>query len=298
MTIAQLKILAALEESGNFTEVAERLGITQSAVSHSLAGLESELGVTLIGRDRKGGVPTEAGKRVLLHVREILSRLDLIREEVSALGGLRIGKVRIGSLQSVALRILPEIVVRFRQKYPGIEVSVFEGSDQEILDWIRAGTIDLGVLTAPAEEMKTFPLIQDRLMAVLPEGHPLGEKSGVTFQELSEWPLIRSFGTCGTLVASGFSEAGVFPGPKMIEARSLETLGALVRAGAGSAVIAELAVPSDRAGIRVVPIEPRRMREIVLSMLSFEGLSPSVEAFVEEVRAWSSQHELKSEGKK
>lgn len=296
MTISQLKILAALEENGNFTEVAERLGITQSAVSHSLAGLESELGVTLIGRDRKGGVPTEAGKRVLMHAREILARLELIREEVSALGGLRIGKVRIGSLQSVA-RILPEVVVRFRQKYPGIEVSVFEGSDQEILDWIRAGTIDLGVLTAPADEMKTFPLLRDRLMAVLPGGHPLGEKSVVTFKELSEWPLIRSFGTCGTLVASGFSEAGVFPGPKMIEARNLETLVALVRAGAGSAVIAELAVPSDRTGIRVVPIEPRRVREIVLSMLSFEGLSPAVEAFVEEVRSWAAQHvpEVKGE---
>ena len=297
MTISQLKILAALEENGNFTEVAERLGITQSAVSHSLAGLESELGVTLIGRDRKGGVPTEAGKRVLMHAREILSRLDLIREEVSALGGLRIGKVRIGSLQSVA-RILPEVVVRFRQKYPGIEVSVFEGSDQEILDWIRAGTIDLGVLTAPADEMKTFPLLRDRLMAVLPEGHPLGEKSVVTFKDLSEWPLIRSFGTCGTLVASGFSEAGVFPGPKMIEARNLETLVALVRAGAGSAVIAELAVPSDRTGIRVVPIEPRRVREIVLAMLSFEGLSPSVEAFVEEVRSWAAQHVPEVKGEK
>lgn len=297
MTISQLKILAALEENGNFTEVAERLGITQSAVSHSLAGLESELGVTLIGRDRKGGVPTEAGKRVLMHAREILARLELIREEVSALGGLRIGKVRIGSLQSVA-RILPEVVVRFRQKYPGIEVSVFEGSDQEILDWIRAGTIDLGVLTAPADEMKTFPLLRDRLMAVLPEGHPLGEKSVVTFKELSEWPLIRSFGTCGTLVASGFSEAGVFPGPKMIEARNLETLGALVRAGAGSAVIAELAVPSDRTGIRVVPIEPRRVREIVLAMLSFEGLSPAVEAFVEEVRSWAAQHVPEVKGEK
>ena len=297
MTISQLKILAALEENGNFTEVAERLGITQSAVSHSLAGIESELGVTLIGRDRKGGVPTEAGKRVLMHAREILARLELIREEVSALGGLRIGKVRIGSLQSVA-RILPEVVVRFRQKYPGIEVSVFEGSDQEILDWIRAGTIDLGVLTAPADEMKTFPLLRDRLMAVLPEGHPLGEKSVVTFKELSEWPLIRSFGTCGTLVASGFSEAGVFPGPKMIEARNLETLGALVRAGAGSAVIAELAVPSDRTGIRVVPIEPRRVREIVLSMLSFEGLSPAVEAFVEEVRSWAAQHVPEVKGEK
>lgn len=297
MTISQLKILAALEENGNFTEVAERLGITQSAVSHSLAGLESELGVTLIGRDRKGGVPTEAGKRVLMHAREILARLELIREEVSALGGLRIGKVRIGSLQSVA-RILPEVVVRFRQKYPGIEVSVFEGSDQEILDWIRAGTIDLGVLTAPADEMKTFPLLRDRLMAVLPGGHPLGEKSVVTFKELSEWPLIRSFGTCGTLVASGFSEAGVFPGPKMIEARNLETLVALVRAGAGSAVIAELAVPSDRTGIRVVPIEPRRVREIVLSMLSFEGLSPAVEAFVEEVRSWAAQHVPEVKGEK
>ncbi len=297
MTISQLKILAALEENGNFTEVAERLGITQSAVSHSLAGIESELGVTLIGRDRKGGVPTEAGKRVLMHAREILARLELIREEVSALGGLRIGKVRIGSLQSVA-RILPEVVVRFRQKYPGIEVSVFEGSDQEILDWIRAGTIDLGVLTAPADEMKTFPLLRDRLMAVLPEGHPLGEKSVVTFKELSEWPLIRSFGTCGTLVASGFSEAGVFPGPKMIEARNLETLGALVRAGAGSAVIAELAVPSDRTGIRVVPIEPRRVREIVLAMLSFEGLSPAVEAFVEEVRSWAAQHVPEVKGEK
>jgi DNA-binding transcriptional LysR family regulator len=292
MTIAQLRVLVALEELGRFTDVAEKLGITQSAVSHSLAGLEGELGISLVYRDRRGGVPTEAGKRVLIHAKEVIARMDRIREEVSALSGLTVGTVRAGSLQSVAARLLPGIVARFRKKYPGIEVSVFEGTDPEIFDWMRSDTVDVGIVTSHAEGMETRFLMTDRLMAVLPESHPLAEKAEITIKELSKWPLIRSFvHTCGILVASGLVDLGIDPGLKMIEARNLETLGAMVRAGAGAGILPELAVPRDRSGIRVVPIVPALVRELVLVAPSFDGLSPAGKVFVDEVRSWVGNRE-------
>jgi DNA-binding transcriptional LysR family regulator len=286
MTFAQLRVLVALEELGRFTDVAEKLGITQSAVSHSLAGLEEELGTPLVYRDRRGGVPTEAGKRVLAHAREVLARMDRIREDVSALAGLTVGAVRVGSLQSVAARVLPGVVTRFRTKYPGIEVSVFEGTDPEIFEWFGSDTVELGIVTARADRMETRFLMKDRLMAVLPECHPLIARSEITLQELSEWPLIRAFGTCGTLVASGLAGIGIAPGPKMIEARSLETLAAMVRAGAGAGILPELALPSDRSGVKVVPIEPPLVRELVLVAPSFEALSPAAMAFADAVQSY------------
>ena len=287
MTIIQLRVLMELKDLGNFTEVGERLGITQSAVSHALASFEKEIGLILFNRDRRGVVPTEAGHRILEHVREILLRVDRIQEEASSLSGLKIGKVRVGALQSVAIRMIPGIMGTMRQKFPGIEISVFEGTDQEVLEWMKSDTVDLGILTAPcASSLEVFPLISDRMFGILPENHPLGNRQSLSLDQLSLEPIIRSLGSCGTLVALGFSKAGLSPGLKTIEARNISTVSAMVRSGAGSAILPGLAVPKDHTGIRVIPIDPPILRQIVLAAPKFQSLSPAAKVFVEHTREW------------
>lgn len=287
MTIVQLRVLLELKALGNFTDVGDRLGITQSAVSHALASFEKEIGLTMFNRDRRGGVPTEAGTRILGHIREILDRVERIQEEASSLSGLKIGRLRVGTLQSAAIRLIPGILGVMRQKFPGIEISVFEGTDQEVQEWILSDTIDLGILTATCcGELETIPLITDRMFGIVPENHPLADQNILTLDQLSLEPIIRSLGSCGTLVASGFSKAGHSPGKKSIEARNISTVSAMVRSGAGSAILPGLAVPKDQSGIRVIPIDPPILREIVLAAPKLQSLSPAAKAFVEQTREW------------
>ena len=286
MTIMQLRVLLALKEEGSFTEVGEKLGITQSAVSHALASFEKEIGITLFNRERRGVLLTEGGQRILEHVREIVSRAERIKEEASSLSGLKIGKIRVGTLQSAAIRIIPGIVGVMRQKYPGIEISVFEGTDQEVQDWIHAETVDVGILTAPCQNLETLPLITDRMFGVVPEGHPLAGQKMLTLEQLASGPIIRCLGNCGMIVASGFSKAGLSSSLKTIEARNISTVAAMVRSGAGSAILAGLALPLDRTGIRVIPIDPPLYREIVVAAPRFPSLSPAANVFVNVTREW------------
>ena len=173
-----------------------------------------------------------------------------------------------------------------RQKFPGIEISVFEGTDQEVHDWILSDTVDLGILTAPCDRLEIIPLLTDRMFGILPEGHPLADRNSLTLDQLSSEPIIRSLGSCGMLVASGFSNAGLSPGKKTIEARNISTVSAMVRSGAGSAILPGLAVPKDHTGIRVIPIEPPLLREIVLGAQKLSSLSPAARVFVDQTREW------------
>lgn len=286
MTIIQCRVLLALKELGNFTEVGETLGITQSAVSHALASFEKEIGITLFNRDRRGVVLTEGGQRILDHVREIVSRVERIKEEASSLSGLKIGKISVGTLQSAAIRIIPGVVDVMRQKYPGIDIFVFEGTDQEVQDWIHAETVDVGILTAPCQNLETLPLITDRMFGIVPENHPLAGQKTLTLEQLASGPIIRSFGNCGMTVASGFSQAGLSPSLKTIEVRNISTVSAMVRSGAGTAILAGLALPRDIIGIRVIPIDPPLYREIVVAAPKFQSLSPAARVFVDLTREW------------
>ncbi len=286
MTIIQLRVLLALKELGNFTEAGERLGITQSAVSHAVAAFEKEIGITVFHRNRSGVVLTEGGHRILDHVREIVGRVNRIKEDASSLSGLKIGKITVGTLQSAALRIIPGVVGVMRQKFPGIEISVFEGTDKEVHEWILSETVDLGILTAPCQDLETYPLLRDRMFGIVPEHHPSAGQKSLTLDQLAAGPIIQCVGTCGTMAASRLSEAGLSPAHKTIEARNIGTMSAMVRSGVGAAILAGLALPRDLSGIHAIPIDPPQFRQIVLAAPKFQFLSPAAKVFVDFTKDW------------
>src|SRR2546430_17677584 len=121
MTLAQLQAFVVVMERGSFTTASEVLGITQSAVSHAIASLQTELCATLLQRDRAGLSLTDVGQRVILQAREMLARAEAIRQEAAAARGLEAGKLRLGSFPSISARFLPGALRMFRQRYPKVE---------------------------------------------------------------------------------------------------------------------------------------------------------------------------------
>ncbi len=283
MTLTQLNILKIIVETESFTKTAEVLYITQSGVSHSVASLEDELEIKLIKTNKRTVSLTEAGEKVYAAAKDILANVDRLKEEISALKNLQVGSLKIGCFQSVSVRILPGILKEFRRKYPGIEVSWFEGTDLEVTDWLLKGAVDLGFVVLPAEGLKSVELLEDKMFVVFNEKHPLCCRKSIAIKELAREPLLTFKGSsCGMLVTSNLMNSIKKKDEiKNIEARNISTIIEMVKEGIGAAVIPNLAIPLNYSGICSVPIKPEIKRKIALAAQSLDNLSLSAKAFVE-----------------
>src|SRR5918997_3323226 len=192
MTEAQLRVLVTVADTGGFSPAAERLSMSQPGVSRAVAALEAQLGTPLLLRRGGRVAPTPAGKRVLLHAREMLARAEAIRQEAAAGSGDAIGRVRLGSFASVSAQLLPGILATLRQRHPGVEVTLFEGHDEEVLGWIRDRAVDVGVVSRAVPDLELRPLARDQLMAVLPADHPLAAHPETTLEALADEPFVLS----------------------------------------------------------------------------------------------------------
>lgn len=121
----ELRILVAVAETGGFSAAAAALGLTQSAVSHSVRGSEAKLGTVLFGRGRSGASPTRAGERAVAHARRILRLYEVMGAEVRGAGRDTVeGVLRIAAFRSAALHLLPPALERLAARHPGIRPEV------------------------------------------------------------------------------------------------------------------------------------------------------------------------------
>lgn len=281
VTLQQLRVLVAVAEAGGFTKAAGALRMTQPGVSHTIAGLEAQLGAPLVERGRGGVRPTEVGERVLVYAREILSLVERIGHEASEAYELRTGRLRIGSFPSAASRILPALMGAFNERYPGVEVTLMEGTDQEVLEHVRSRAVDVGFVTLPAGGVETVPVAEDELLAVLPGRHPLGDAEAVSIERLAKEPFVMSKGGCEPLISSAFRSAGCEPSTRF-EVRDMGAILAMVGEGLGVTIVPELALPrhpEDLADLRTVPLDPPVRRRLALATRSLDTSPPAANAF-------------------
>ncbi|MEW1836738.1 LysR substrate-binding domain-containing protein [Nonomuraea angiospora] len=270
MTFTQLRILLAVARTGNMTRAAEELNTTQSAVSHALRGLESELGLSLLVRGSHGVSLTAAGRAVRRRATLILTQLEALEQEVAAARGADTGSLRVGVIPSANARLLPRILRLYGEAHPRVRLTVIEGSDGEVLDWLRTGAADVGTLTAgavPADVagLVTRPLATDRMLAVLPSGHALAERASVPVAELARHPFIMSTGGCEPLITALARAAGASLRCHY-RVRDTGSILAMVAEGLGVTVVPELSLPAHHPGVHAVPLEPASERTILLAL--------------------------------
>ncbi|PGZ95170.1 LysR family transcriptional regulator [Bacillus pseudomycoides] len=284
MTITQLQVFLKTVEMGSFTKAAQSLNMTQPAVSHAISSIESELGVTLIIRDkRKGLILTDVGKRILIHIREILKGIEKVEQEVAAEKGHEVGTIRIGSFPSASAYFLPKIINIFRQKYPNLELILYEGTLKEVEDWLLSRVIDIGIVILPNEEMEIIPLTRGKMVVVLRDDHTLYKKSAITIQDLNNEPIIIFKGGYEPPIIDMFKQAGV---PLRIEyaVSTVTTSLNMIQEGLGLAILAELSLSNLPPNVRTRELEPQVWREIGLAVPSLKESSLAVQLFIEEVQ--------------
>jgi DNA-binding transcriptional LysR family regulator len=187
-----LRSFIAVADAGTITDAAERIHVSQSALSRRLQQLEAELAADLVVRGRHGIELTVAGQQTLLDARAIVARFDRLRADIADQQRLGRGTVRVGGGATVTSFVLPDAIAEFQRRYPGIGFHVKEAGSLDIADAVAAGDLELGLVTlpVPARGLSVSELLVDEIVLVARHDHPLARRKRVTTAELHGHPFV------------------------------------------------------------------------------------------------------------
>ncbi|MGH6641162.1 MAG: LysR family transcriptional regulator [Bradyrhizobium sp.] len=287
---ADLQAFLAVAEHESFRAAALTLGISQPAVTMRIQRVETTLGLRLFHRTTRRVAITEAGLRLKARAERTVFDLQAIVHEFNDEAQLRRGRVVFGATTTVAAGIMPPAIRRFREKWPGVEVVMLDDFFGRELGRLVSGEVDFAVIPFnPEERQYSFQrLIDDEFLAMVPADHPLAEKASVTLQDFTRYPIL-SFpieSTAWASFARAFEAAGLSYRPVFVT-RSILTLTAMVRAGLGITLIAEIVTPQlDLSGLKLLPIRGKKtVRQIGIATLRGRPLQPAAQEFVRTLRA-------------
>jgi DNA-binding transcriptional LysR family regulator len=283
LNVRRLRVLAEVARLGSFSGAAEALSYTQSAVSQQVATLEAETGMTLLERHARGVRVTPAGQALVEHAEGILARLEAAEAELSAIAGLRAGRLRMASFPTAGATLMPLAIATFRSSYPEIELTLAEGEPEEITPRLRAGEFDLALLfefdepEAGMDGLERIELLHDPMYLALPREHRLAGKSGLRLEDLrgEAWVQTSRQSPCARHVVRSCHAAGFEPNVSF-ESDDYQTVQGLVAAGVGVALIPELALSVVREDIAIRSLAPSPpVRQVIAAAPTDARLSPA-----------------------
>lgn len=192
LTLKQLRAFVAVAEIEHFTRGAEKLNLSQSAVSTLVRQLERNLGLRLFDRHTRLLRLTEAGAEVLPIVKQAITDIEGVVDSIRELNQLRRGRVSVAAGTVQAALLLPHAIREFCSRHPMISVSLHDVAEKVVIEMVRTGVADLGVGTLPDGEpdLVGITLMADPFLVVMPQRHPLMAKRELVWRDLQDVPLI------------------------------------------------------------------------------------------------------------
>jgi DNA-binding transcriptional LysR family regulator len=285
--LRQLEALLAVAEEGSFTAAADRLHTVQSNVSGHVHQLESELGVQLLVRGRRGAVPTEFGERVLDRARAIRSELGALRKDLSMLQGLETGHATLGVVGTVSRWLVPALVDEMRRVAPALSLRLTEGASERLAVEVADRELASAVVTEPVSDPRLVVehLRDEDLVGLVPAALDLGPEP-VALAAFSDNPLILP--PSGNPLRDEVDVAARAERVELrvpIEVEGIRLIADLVASGAGVSILPETAVPDDHPSVRTVPIARMPPRRLALITARGVQLSLADQAVHDAVRA-------------
>lgn len=244
MNLRDLRYFVALAETRHFGKAAERSFVSQPTLSAQIKKLENYLGVQLIERQPRNVALTETGAKIVMLARRILQESDqiiaLARNEYDPLEG----KLKLALIPTIGPYLLPKIARRLRKRLPRLQLMLYEYQTQPLLDRLRAGDLDVGILALPVatDGLETRELYHENFTVAMPNNHPLGKKTHIKLDDLNgESVLLLEDGHCLRDQALDVCSRVDIKENDDYRATSLETLRQMVAAGLGITLLPELA---------------------------------------------------------
>lgn len=276
--LVDLRLFLHVAEAGSITAGAARSGLALASASARVRGMEEQAGVPLLERGRRGVEPTPAGRTLLHHARLVTGQMERMRGELGEYArGLK-GHVRLLANTAAAAEYLPEILAAFLAANPSVDVDLDERPSSEVARAVAEGLAEVGIAADHTDlsDLAVMPFRTDRLVLVVPQGHPLAERGRVAFVEAlgSEMVGLSGDSALGSHLAAHAARTGALIRTR-VRVRGLDAACRMVALGAGVAIIPQAAAQRwERAGaLALVPLEdPWAERRLVVIVRRLETL--------------------------
>jgi LysR family transcriptional regulator, low CO2-responsive transcriptional regulator len=261
----QLRAFSVLARTGSFTRTAEELHLTQSAISHAIKGLESDMGCRLLDRMGKTAVLTQAGEQLLVRTERILDEMQSARAELGRLGKWGSSRLRIGASTTACQHVLPGVLREFKESFPQCAISIQPGDTPENIEALRAHQIDLAVNLEPRREanLDFRPMFTDELQFIVSPLHPWAKTGRVVREEIAREHYILYGKTSYTfqMIEAYFREEEIVL-HSLLDLGNMEAIKELVKLGLGISIAAPWTARAEieEKSLVALPLGKRKLK--------------------------------------
>jgi DNA-binding transcriptional LysR family regulator len=281
MNIQKYMVFIKAVEYGSFTKAAEALDYSQSGISRMINDLEKEWKVSLLERGRAGVRLTSDGLKLFPRAQSVCAEYQKLQMLVDELNGLQSGLIRIGTFSSVATHWLPNVIKEFQKDYPNIDYELLLGDYTEIEEWILEGRVDCGFLRLPTHpDLETIFLEQDKLLAILPENHPLADCECFPVEALCNDPFMLQEKGAKAEVSEIFERYNLTPKIRFTTWDDYAIM-SMVESGLGISILPQLILRRVPYHIVVKELNMPAYRNIGLAMRDKKSVSLAIKRFME-----------------
>ena len=289
--LRQFRQFIAVAEELSFRRAADRLNMAQPPLTATIKRIEDEVGATLIERTNRIERLTEAGRVFLEEARKTVSQAEQAMLAAQRAGAGLTGTLRVTFVASAAREILPSILLRFREHYPAVKLELREAMTAQQLASLAAGESDLGFVIPPLQDAANLNIeviARNRLVAALPEGHPLASADRITLADMSQesWIMFAARQGPGLhrIIHAACAKAGFSPTIGQ-EAPQMDTIASLVAGGMGVALVSKALATGGRKGVAFRDLTgPGTPVEFELA-IAYSHSTPVLDAFVAATRS-------------
>ena len=244
MNLRDLEYAVCLATDGQFRRAAARCHVSQPTLSAQIAKLEDELGVQLFERGSRAATPTVNGRAIIRQAQVVLDEAERLRALARAAQDPLTGPFHLGVIPTAGPYLLPLVLPTMRQRWPNLQLLLREEQTAQLLERLRAGSLDAAILSLPldGDDLHCEPLLSEPILLALPRGHPLARRKEIPQNALaSQRVLLLENGHCLRDQALSICQSMGSGERHDVHAAGLETLRQMVMAGAGVALVPELA---------------------------------------------------------
>lgn len=278
MDIKYLELIEDINKTHSLTRTAQRLGYTQSGISHNIKKMENDLQIKLFKRTNHGMQATDEARFLLPYIQATTNQYRKFEEALTSIHGLQKGSITIGTYSSMAVHWLPDIIELFKNTYPDIQIHVREGYSDEIIQWIRDETVDFGFMSKSADlEFDFLPFSTEPLLAVVPLDFQW--EGPFPVEAFEKYPFIASEIGVDNDISSAFKKENIKPNIQFY-CKEDPSIIAMVKKGLGITLLPSLMLKGQKE-VKTIPLADTVERTLGIACQSLEDLSAAGKAFVD-----------------
>jgi DNA-binding transcriptional LysR family regulator len=286
-----LNLFRHIVEAGSITRGAERSNLALAAASTRIRKMELAFGAELLVRGRQGVTPTQAGRTLLQHARNILAQSERLQEDLSPYARGLAGQVKVLSNTNALTEFLPETLSSFLTTHPDISVDIEERLSDEIVGLIAEGTADIGIVAGTVDHggLHIFPFRSDRFVLVVPRNHALASRKHIGFAEVLDYDMVGldRASAIQRFLADKASRIGR-PLRLRVQLRSFDAICRLVECNVGVGIVPETTVHRTERNMAITSVrlsDSWALRELTICVRDENALPPYARQLVDHLRA-------------